>query len=140
MSDTSRECGSLTLPAELANLGALQEHLVGCAAASGLAQKRVGMLAMAFEEVFVNICHYAYPAGPGSVTLRCREAGGQFVVEVVDEGIAFDAALIGEPDLQAGVDDRKIGGLGWFLVRRVADRLDCFRQDGRNVVRLALNR
>ena len=47
---------------------------------------------------------------------------------------------IGEPDLAAAIEDRKIGGLGWFLVRQIADQLDCFRQDGRNVVRLTLNR
>lgn len=140
MNATPNEFDSLTLAAELVNLEPLQEHLAACAVAFGLAPKRVGMLTMAFEEVFVNICHYAYPAGPGPVTLNCRAAGAQFVAEVIDEGIAFDMNSIGEPDLAAAIEDRKIGGLGWFLVRQIADQLDCFRQDGRNVVRLTLNR
>ena len=140
MSDTSRPLGSLTLTAELANLEVLQKHLASCATAFGLAPKRVGMLTMAFEEIFVNICNYAYPAGPGPVTLTCRDENGQFVAEVIDEGEAFDVASIGKPDLEADIDARKIGGLGWFLVRKIADQLDCYREDDRNFVRLTLNR
>ena len=49
-----------------------------------------------------------------------------------------DAASLAEPDLTAALEERKIGGLGWFLVRQIADRLECFRQEGRNVVRLSL--
>lgn len=140
MSDVSRQFEALTLAAELVNLEPLQAHLARCAAAFGLAAKRIGMLAMAFEEVFVNICHYAYPAAPGPVTLICCDKGAQLVVEVIDEGIAFDVASIGEPDLAAGIDERKIGGLGWFLVRQIADQVDCSRHEGRNIVRLTLNR
>jgi len=140
VSDTSRELNSITLAAELANLEALQEHLAGCATSFGLAPKRVGMLTMAFEEIFVNICNYAYRSGPGTVTLTCRDDGAQFVAEVIDEGEAFDVASIGEPDLAADIDTRKIGGLGWFLIRKIADELHCFRRDGQNIVRLTMNR
>lgn len=140
MSDTPRPMGSLTLTAELANLAAFQEHLASCATAFGLAPKRVSMLTMAFEEIFVNICYYAYPAGPGPVTLSCRDEGTRFVAEIIDEGVAFDVASIGEPDLEADIDARRIGGLGWFLVRKISDQLDCFREDERNIVRLTLNR
>lgn len=140
MSDTSRDLGTLSLPAELVNLEAMQDHLAACASAFGLAPKRVGMLTMAFEEIFVNICNYAYPAEPGTVTLTCHDEGAQFVAQIMDEGVAFDVAAIGDPDLEADIDARQIGGLGWFLVRKIADQLDCFREDGRNIVRLALNR
>ena len=141
-SGTEFAAAPLTLPAELSNLAALQAYLADCATAFGLAPKRVGALAVAFEEVFVNICHYAYPQGPGPVTLSCRAAaeGYQLIVEVLDQGQAFDAASIGEPDLAADLDTRKIGGLGWFLVRQIADQLECFREDGRNIVRLTMYR
>ncbi|MBK5914198.1 ATP-binding protein [Rhodocyclus purpureus] len=132
--------GSISLLAELANLEVLQNHLADCATRFGLEPRRIGMLTMALEEVFVNICDYAYPAGPGPVTLNCRDEGEHFVAEVIDEGEAFDLGSVAEPDLDADLETRRIGGLGWFLVRKIADRLDCFRQDGRNIVRLTLNR
>lgn len=137
---TSRELGSLSVVAELTNLEALQDHLAGCATEFGLAPKRIGLLTMALEEIFVNICHYAYPAGPGPVIVNCRDQGEQFVAEVIDEGEVFDVNSVAEPDLEADIETRKIGGLGWFLVRKIADKLDCFREDGRNIVRMSLNR
>ncbi|MFA5626442.1 MAG: ATP-binding protein [Thiohalomonadaceae bacterium] len=137
---TSRELGSLTLAAELANLEALQEYLAGCATQFGLEPRRIGMLTMALEEIFVNICSYAYPAGQGPVTLTCRDEGEHFIAEVSDEGQAFDITSVAEPDLKADIETRNIGGLGLFLVRKVVDQLDYFRQDGRNIVRLTLKR
>ena len=132
--------GSMLQPAELEKLEALQEHLAGCARQFGLEARRAGMLALALEEIFVNICHYAYPDTPGPVVLNCRNDGDRLVVEVVDHGRPFDLSAISEPDLAADIDARPVGGLGWFLVRQVADELDCFRADGRNVVRLTLKR
>ncbi|MBS1227682.1 MAG: putative anti-sigma regulatory factor, serine/threonine protein kinase [Proteobacteria bacterium] len=132
--------GSLLQSAELGKLEALQDHLSAAARQFGLDQRRTGLLSLALEEIFVNICHYAYPDAPGPVVLNCRSEGEKLVVEIVDHGQAFDPATIAEPDLAAGVETRRVGGLGWFLVRQVADVLDCFREDGRNVVRLTLNR
>lgn len=136
----SQALGSMTLAAELANLDALQDFLADCATRFGLEPRRIGMLTMALEEVFVNICDYAYPAGPGPVSLNCRDEGERFVAEVIDEGQAFDLNAVAEPDLDADLESRRIGGLGWFLVRKIADQLDCLRQDGRNIVRLTLHR
>jgi anti-sigma regulatory factor (Ser/Thr protein kinase) len=136
----SRELGAISLTTELSNLEALQEHLAGCATQFGLNPRRIGMLTMALEEVFVNICDYAYLASTGPVLLTCRDEGEHFVAEVIDEGQAFDVASVTEPDLRADIEARRIGGLGWFLVRKIADKLDCFREDGRNIVRLTLNR
>ena len=132
--------GSMLQSAELEKLDALQEHLSVCTRQFGLDSRRTGMLALALEEIFVNICHYAYPDSPGPVTLNCRSVGEQLVVEIVDQGKPFDLALIAEPDLTADIETRKVGGLGWFLVRQVADVLDCYREDGCNIVRLTLNR
>ncbi len=140
MVSKSRELGAISLTAELSNLEGLQDHLAGCATQFGLNPRRIGMLTMALEEVFVNICDYAYPASPGPVLLTCRDEGEHFVVEVIDEGQAFDVASVTEPDLHASIEARRIGGLGWFLVRKIADKLECLRQDGRNIVRLTLNR
>ena len=126
--------------AELDKLEALQACLADSARQFGLDQRRTGLLSLALEEIFVNICHYAYPDSPGPVVLSCRRDGERLVVEIIDRGRPFDPATIAEPDLTADLETRRVGGLGWFLVRQVADSLDCFREDGRNVVRLSLKR
>ena len=134
--------GTILQSAELEKLDALQDHLAACAEQFGLDQRRTGMLSMAIEEIFVNICHYAYPNAPGQVALNCRgeREGKDFVVEIIDQGRPFNASEISEPDLSADIETRRIGGLGWFLVRKVADVLDCFRDNENNIVRLTLHR
>ena len=133
---------SIMQSAELERLGVLQSHLTACAEQFGLDQQRTEMLSMAIEEIFVNICHYAYPDSPGPVILNCRgeREGKDFVVEIIDQGCPFDISKVSEPDLSADIETRKIGGLGWFLVRKIADVLDCFRDNGSNIVRLNLHR
>lgn len=131
---------TLRLPAEVGNLAQAQDFLLTCAGRFGLDTRPAGRLALALEEVFVNICHYAYPERAGMVELNCRVEDERFVMEIADEGVAFDALSLPEPDLAAGLDERRIGGLGWFLVRQLADELDCRRENGRNIVRIALRR
>jgi serine/threonine-protein kinase RsbW len=130
---------SITRPAVLANLHVFQDHLGTCAAHHGLAPECADALALALEEVFVNLCRYAYPDGAGAVTLACRGDGESFIVEISDQGRPFDAAGLPEPELSRDIDARPVGGLGWFLVRRLIDELDCRRQDGRNIVRLTMH-
>lgn len=134
------DLGTISRPAELEYLEALQEFITGCASAFGLDRKRTGRLCVALEEIFVNICHYAYPQGPGPVEVSCRSADGRLLIRIVDEGQPFDAATVAAPDLEADVESRKIGGLGWFLVRQAVDELHCYREHERNIVSLALKR
>lgn len=140
VASTGIDFGTISRPAELKHLEALQEFITGCATAFGLDRKRTGLLCVALEEIFVNICHYAYPQGPGPVEVGCRSADGRLLIRIVDEGQPFDVAMVAAPDLEADVDARKIGGLGWFLVRQVVDELHCYREHERNFVCLALKR
>lgn len=132
--------GAVSRTAELENLEIFQDFLLQCAARFGLERRRTGLLTVAIEEIFVNICHYAYPDAPGPVTMRCHDEGNRLVVEIVDEGQPFNADTVALPDLEADLESRKIGGLGWFIVRQAVDDLHCYRKDGRNIVTLALNR
>lgn len=128
----------LRLPATVDNLAQAQDFLDVCTGRLGLDRRLAGKLSIALEEIFVNICHYAYPEKTGMVELSCLIDGNRFVVEVADEGVAFDAQSVTDPDLSADLDQRRVGGLGWFLVRKMADELDCRCENGRNIVRMAM--
>lgn len=130
---------TLRLPAQLANLELAQAHVASAAVRCGVDEPQRGRVALAFEEVFVNVCRYAKTGREGSVEVTCLGDGGQFVVEVSDEGEPFDPTALPEPNLAANIAERRIGGLGWFLVRRLAERVDYRRRDGCNVVRLSFN-
>jgi serine/threonine-protein kinase RsbW len=131
-------CGPICKPALLANLPAFQESLGICAAENGVPPDRAQTLALAFEEVFVNICSYAYPQEPGDVTLACQTEAGAFVTEIMDHGQPFDPTHAPDPGIRADLESRPPGGLGCFLISRLADDFQYRRVDGRNIVRLVL--
>lgn len=130
---------SQRLPARLDQLPAAQEFLRSWAERAGLDARRAARLALALEEVFVNVCRYAYPPDqPGEVELRVTADPQRFVLDVLDAGPPFDPDSLPTPDLAAPLDQRPIGGLGWFLVRQMVDELICRREQGRNLVSLVI--
>lgn len=130
---------SLSLVSDMAQLETLQSQIAETARSAGVDPKSTARLMLAFEEVFVNICLYAYPDEPGPIRLRCHLEGGEFVTEIADEGPPFDPDCLPEPDPMAGIDERPVGGLGWFLVHRLVDRVESSHDDRGNCVRLFLS-
>jgi anti-sigma regulatory factor (Ser/Thr protein kinase) len=90
-------------------------------------------LVLALEELVVNIFNHG--AG-GEVSLRIVCGNGKVEAEVVDSGPAFDPLAVGDPDVQAGIDERPFGGLGVFLVKNLMDRVHYRRSEGHNHVYL----
>ena len=127
------------LPAPIEQLPAAQAFLKSGIEQAGLDPRLGGRLALALEEVFVNVCHYAYPPGqPGEIELRILPDAERFVLDVLDDGQPFDPANLPEPDLAATLEQRTVGGLGWFLVRQMVSELSCRREHGRNLVSLVM--
>ena len=106
----------------------------------GLHAQRLMQLELAVEEAVVNICLYAYEVPPGEVLVRVDAGEKRFVVELMDEGVPFDPLAVEEPDLRAAAEERAVGGLGIFLVRRVMDEVSYARDGSRNVLRLVIHR
>ena len=129
------------LPATLEHLPDAQAFLHALAGQAGLDPSCTGRLELALEEVFVNVCHYAYPSGqPGEIELRISHSAERFVLDVLDDGQPFDPAKLPEPNLTAPLEQRAIGGLGWFLVRQMVSELSCRREQERNLVSLIMHR
>ena len=127
------------LPATVEQLPEAQAFLKSGIEQAGLDPRLGGRLALALEEVFVNVCHYAYPPGqPGEIELRIAPSAERFVLDVLDDGQPFDPANLPEPDLAATLEQRTVGGLGWFLVRQMVTELSCRREQGRNLVSLIM--
>jgi len=114
--------------------------IAGEAAAWGLHPRRLMQLELAVEEAVVNICLYAYEVPPGELLVSIEPGETRFVVELIDEGVPFDPLAVDEPDMRAAVEDRPIGGLGIFLVRRVMDEVSYLRDGTRNILRLVIFR
>lgn len=123
---------SLKLPAVLESLDPFQDFVRNRIRAGGCSTAAQFKIQLALEEALVNIFHYAYPqGGEGWVELTCRveEGGRRLDVEIRDGGRAFNPFERGQPDTTAPLADRQIGGLGIFLIRKMAEKAD-YRRDG----------
>ena len=103
---------------------------------AGLPDARGLDLELAVEETLMNVCTHAYEGLGGEMTVRTGRTEEGFVVEVEDSGPSFDPLSLPPPDTSAPLEERKVGGLGVLLVRRVTDAVRWRREAERNVLTL----
>ena len=92
---------------------------------------------LAIEEVVLNVMDYGYDAdsgeGPHELEVIITSEADSLTIEVVDSGRPFDPLHDASiPDLEASVEERKVGGLGIHLVRTMMDQVNYRREQGRN--------
>ena len=92
-------------------------------------------LDVAVEELYVNIARYAYAPKAGPAIVRV-ETGEDRVVSVtfIDGGMPYDPLAKPDPDVTAPAEERPIGGLGIYMVKRSMDKVDYRCQNGRNML------
>jgi serine/threonine-protein kinase RsbW len=127
---------SMQLPAILENMGQLVRFITDSASKLGFSAKRLKEIELAAEEALVNIINYAYPEHRGDIRVTCLSQTDTFLIEIEDTGIAFDMTLIKDPDTSVTITDRKVGGLGVFLIRKLMDEVRYLRKDGKNILNL----
>lgn len=93
-----------------------------CRAAGGDARS-CGDLKLAVDEACTNVIEHGYAGSAGTIRLSTARDGGTLTVVVEDRGRPFDPSGIAAPDLSAGWEDRRIGGLGWHLIRSCVDEI-----------------
>ena len=92
-------------------------------------------LNLALEEAVTNVILYAYPKGSdGRVDVEAIISKDKLKFIISDSGQEFDPTAAPEADITLGVEDRPIGGLGIYLVRKIMDSVSYERTDGKNVL------
>ena len=125
----------ITLPAKLGHLEAMLNFITDRARLQGFDDKRINHIQLSAEEVLVNIINYAYPDTEGEIEIAVTPlAQGGLEVTITDSGRAFDPLVMPDPDIKAPLEQRKIGGLGIYLLRRLMDQVTYKRQDNRNIL------
>ena len=76
---------------------------------------------LAADEACTNVINYAYPGSTGPLKLNLELAGEEIIITISDKGRPFDPTSIPPPDLTADLEDRKIGGLGFYFIRKLMD-------------------
>ena len=97
----------------------------------GAPPKAVAQVNIAADEVFSNIARYS---GAADAAVDCRVTENRAVIRFLDDGRPYDPTSQPEPDVSLSAEDREIGGLGIFMVRKTMDRVSYEYANGRNVL------
>ena len=81
-------------------------------------------LDLCVEEIFVNIANYAYGSGSGDARICITYAEGTVTITFADSGVPYDPLAKPDPDITLSAEERQIGGLGVYLVKKNTDRVD----------------
>ena len=126
----------LVIDAEVDNLDAVLEFIDGFLEEVSCPSKVMIQLNVAVEEIFVNIASYAYTPGKGKAWIRISHSDDPSAVTLVfeDEGIMFDPLAKEDPDTTLSAEERKIGGLGIYMVKKSMDDVRYEYRDNRNIL------
>lgn len=91
---------------------------------------------IAIDELFGNIAHYAYnpKTGPATVHIDVLQDPLSVVVTFIDNGKAYDPLAREDPDISLTAQEREIGGLGIFMVKKCMDEISYEYKDGQNIL------
>ncbi len=115
---------SIAFPARFEYLDEIRTCVGREARAAGFSDWGVYAMQLAVDEAASNIIEHAYEGREGeSIELTCDVDGDRLVVTLLDRGRPFDPSQAPAPDVQAGLSERKVGGLGIYLMRKLVDEV-----------------
>lgn len=96
---------------------------------------------IAVEELFVNIASYAYSSETGTAVVQVTVHDYPPAVEItfIDHGMQYDPLAKEDPDTTLSAEERKIGGLGIFMVKKSMDTVNYEYKDGKNILTIKKN-
>ena len=97
--------------------------------------KKQMQVSIAVEELFVNIANYSYAAEDGEVEIQI-DKDAVLIISLIDSGQPFNPLERKDPDINAPLEEREIGGLGIFMAKQNADKIEYEYKDGKNIVKI----
>ena len=91
---------------------------------------------LSIEELFVNIASYAYQDKIGKATIKIDISDGDLTAKIIfiDSGVPYDPLKKEDPDVTLSAEERSIGGLGIYLVKKNMDDIEYKYEDGKNIL------
>ena len=91
---------------------------------------------IAVDELFGNIAHYAYHPDVGEATVRVEVVDNPLsvILSFIDGGIPYDPLTAADPDTTLSAEERAIGGLGIFMVKKSMDEIAYRYENGKNIL------
>lgn len=128
----------ITVPATVENIAVVTDFADEQLETLDCSMKAMMQINVAIDEILANIAFYAYPGTHGTVTMQVeiREDTRTAVLTFIDSGIPYNPLEKEDPDVTLSLEERQIGGLGIFLVKKSMDDMNYERKDGQNILTL----
>lgn len=124
------------IEAKIENMEAVLDFVDG--QLDGCPPKVRNQIGIAVDEVFSNIARYAYHPDTGNAAIRVT-VGSAVTIEFEDSGMAYDPLSAEEPDITLPAEEREVGGLGIFMVKKIMDSVTYRREEDKNILTIQKN-
>lgn len=131
----------LTLDAVIENIEKVTDFINLELEKLGCSFKAQMQIDVAIDELFGNIAYYAYAPETGTATVRFEAEGEPpcAVITFIDSGKPFNPLANSDPDVTLSAEERQIGGLGIFMVKKTMDDVSYRYDDGQNILTIRKN-
>lgn len=133
-------CPKLNLSCQTSALSELRSFLQQNLATYTLSEVERHQVTLAVEEVCANLIIHSHGCNPkDQIQLEIKDACEKVIFEITDEGIAFNLLDYEAPQIKQVVEEKRKGGLGILLVKKIMDEIEFESKNGKNICRLIKN-
>lgn len=128
----------LTVDASVDNIAVVTDFVTRELKTLNCPLKAQTQIVIAIDELFGNIARYAYAPDNGKATVRfeTEHQPSAVIITFIDSGIPFDPLQQSDPDTHLSAQDRPIGGLGIFLVKKSMNSVEYAYENGQNILKI----
>jgi len=114
----------VTFDADFDNLDEIRDFVGDAASQAGFSDKEIYAIQLAADEASSNIIEHAYAGMKGGkLEIECSIFDDGLEIVMRDQGKSFNPSSVPEPNVKADLSERKIGGLGMYLMRKLMDEV-----------------
>ena len=126
----------LTINATIDNISAVTGFVDEQLEALDCPMKAQMQIDIAIDELFSNIAYYAYnpDIGPATVRVEVQQEPLAVVISFIDNGVPYDPLAREDPDTTLSAEERDIGGLGIYMVKKSMDDVSYEYKNGQNIL------
>lgn len=126
----------LTVDAAVENISVITDFVNRALDARSCPPETKLQIDVAIDEAVSNVAHYAYESGRGTirVCIDWHEVPLTAVLTFADSGIPYNPLQRKDPDITLCAQERPIGGLGIFILKKIMDKVEYRYENGQNIL------
>lgn len=124
----------LQIEAKKENLAQVQNFIFNFMSEHNISEPNKMKVDVIVEEIFVNICSYAYDGKPGPCIVKQSVENNILTISFIDNGKKYNPLEKTDPDINLPADERPIGGLGIYMTKQLMDKVLYEYKDNQNIL------